>query len=68
LLQINSPKITKFSTVENSACKIWQRGEQYNKSTGSRNTLEFPSRANLYGPSLYCIARTLHRVSEAETQ
>ena len=26
--------------------------------TGSRSTFEFPSRVNLSGPSLYCIART----------
>ena len=27
--------------------------------TGSRSTFEFPSRVNLSGPRLYCIARTL---------
>ena len=27
--------------------------------TGSRSTIEFPSRVNLSGLSLYCIARTL---------
>ena len=61
-------RINKVSTVENSACKIWQRGEQNNKSTGSCNTLEFPSRVNLSGPSLYCTAWTLHWVNEADTQ
>ena len=29
------------------------------KNTGSRSTFEFPSRVNLSGPSLYCIARTM---------
>ena len=28
-------------------------------TTGSRSTFEFPSRVNLFSPSLYCIARTL---------
>ena len=31
--------------------------------TGSRSTFEFPSRVNLSGPSLYCIARTLSKHS-----
>ena len=31
--------------------------------TNSRSTFEFPSRANLSGPSLYCIARTLGKYS-----
>ena len=34
--------------------------------TGNRSTFEFPSRVNLSGPNLYCIARTL--VSKADTQ
>ena len=29
------------------------------RPTGSRSTFEFPSRVNLSGPSLYCIAQTL---------
>ena len=33
----------------------------WNPITGSRSTFEFPSRVNLSGPSLYCIARTLNR-------
>ena len=31
--------------------------------TGSSSTFEFPSRVNLSGPSLYCIARTLSKWS-----
>ena len=34
--------------------------------TGSRRTFEFPSRVNLSGTSLYCIARTLG--NELDTQ
>ena len=33
------------------------------KLTGSLSTFEFPSRVNLYGPSLYCIAWTLGKKS-----
>ena len=32
---------------------------QYMITTGSHGTFEFPSRVDLYGPSLYCVARTL---------
>ena len=35
-----------------------------NDYTGSRSTFEFPSRVNLYGPRLYCIARVI----KADTQ
>ena len=33
--------------------------ESVDPYTSSRSTFEFPSRVNLSGPSLYCIARTL---------
>ena len=35
----------------------------YSVHTGSRSTFEFPSRVNLSAPSLYCIARTLGKLS-----
>ena len=52
-----SRKIDRYVTrevVKKFRCKI-----MYDLTTGFRSTFEFPSRVNLSGPSLYCIARTL---------
>ena len=57
-------KLNLWNTVR-SNCSVYaqhfklsavREGKLY---TGSRSTFEFPSRVNLSGPSLYCIAQTL---------
>ena len=51
-------RLSKNLMTNFQSCLYLSGTLKYSRALGSRSTFEIPSRVNLCGPSLYCIART----------